>query len=164
MRFVGHRRPLGALLLACCLPLAACEEAPRPTTATAIDGDSLMWGDVEVRLHGIDAPELRQACGGRDGGRWPCGRAARNWLRKLLRRGSVTCRRVTTDRYGRMVGICTVNGRDVGRAMVRAGLAVAYVRYSRRYVADERAARAARRGIWQGQFTLPHLWRRRHRY
>ena len=155
---------LRATLLGAALPLAACEETPRATTAHAIDGDSLMWGEVEMRLHGIDAPELHQLCTTRNGERWACGRAAKKWLRKLLRRGPVTCRRVTTDRYGRMVGICMVNGRDIGRAMVRAGLAVAYVRYSRRYVADERAARAARRGIWQGHFTLPHLWRRRHGY
>lgn len=148
----------GALLL------AACEDAPRSASAYAIDGDSLMWGGVEVRLHGIDAPELRQICATREGGRWACGRAAKKWLRKLLRQGAVSCRRVTTDRYGRMVGICTVNGHDIGRAMVRAGLAVAYVRYSRRYVADERAARAARRGIWQGRFTLPRIWRERQRY
>jgi endonuclease YncB( thermonuclease family) len=31
-------------------------------TATVKDGDSLMIGGLEVRLHGIDAPELDQTC------------------------------------------------------------------------------------------------------
>jgi hypothetical protein len=47
--------------------------------------------------------------------------------------------------------------------MVRAGLAWAFVRYSTAYVADEQAARAARRGIWQGETAPPWEWRARQR-
>jgi hypothetical protein len=44
--------------------------------------------------------------------------------------------------------------------MVRAGLAVAYRRYSNDYVDEEREAQAARRGMWAGDFTAPEAYRR----
>jgi endonuclease YncB( thermonuclease family) len=47
--------------------------------------------------------------------------------------------------------------------MVRQGWAVAYTRYSLRYVPDELIARFADRGIWFGDFTTPEDWRRQHR-
>ena len=48
-----------------------------------------------------------------------------------------------------------VQGDDVERWMVLNGWALAYRQYSRDYVAQERAARAARRGIWRGEFIEP---------
>jgi hypothetical protein len=42
---------------------------------------------------------------------------------------------------------------------VRAGLALAYRRYSNDYVAEENAARDAKRGLWSGEFTPPWDWR-----
>jgi endonuclease YncB( thermonuclease family) len=54
------------------------------------------------------------------------------------------------------------NGRDLGDAMVRAGHALDYARHSGgRYAEAERAARAAKRGIWAGGFEEPEAWRRR---
>ena len=51
--------------------------------ATAKDGDSLVLNGTEVRLHGIDAPELHQSCNG-PAGEYPCGREALQELRNLL--------------------------------------------------------------------------------
>ena len=46
--------------------------------------------------------------------------------------------------------------------MVRAGYARDYARHSKgRYAAAERDARAARRGIWAGEFEDPAAWRKR---
>jgi endonuclease YncB( thermonuclease family) len=36
---------------------------------------------------------------------------------------------------------------------------VAFTRYSTAYVAQESAARAARRGLWEGRFDAPWDWR-----
>ena len=47
------------------------------------------------------------------------------------------------------------------RARWREGWALAFVRYSKTYVADEAAAREARRGIWSGAFIAPWDWRHR---
>ena len=135
----------------------------RGRVSRVIDGDSLVVNGVEVRLHGIDAPELRQRCKTAGGAPYPCGRRAKAYLARLTRGKTVRCRRVTTDRYGRMVAICEADGADIGRQMVRAGWAVAYVRYSRAYVADERAARQARAGMHAGRFVPPAVWRKAHR-
>ena len=40
--------------------------------ARAIDGDTLQLGDMRLRLHGIDAPELRQTCENAAGAIWSC--------------------------------------------------------------------------------------------
>ncbi len=129
-----------------------------------IDGDSLIVDGREVRLHGMDAVELHQTCREPDGREWPCGRLARAHLRKLVRGRSLTCRTVDEDRYGRIVARCvTDGGLDVAERMVRDGWAVAYMRHSPLYVAAERDAREARRGIWAGRFTPPEEWRARRR-
>jgi hypothetical protein len=47
--------------------------------------------------------------------------------------------------------------------MVQQGWALAFVRYSKEYLPDEEAARAARRGLWSGAFIAPWDWRHRNR-
>ena len=44
--------------------------------------------------------------------------------------------------------------------MVEQGWAVAYRKYSRDYVSQEATAKAARRGLWRGEFVQPSRWRR----
>ena len=50
-------------------------------------------------------------------------------------------------RYKRAIVLCLAAGRDVARELVRLGLAVAYRKYSKRYVDQDADAREARRGI-----------------
>src|SRR5690606_32797163 len=118
---------------------------PRFTgAARAADGDSLWVGTDRVRLLGLDAPELDQVCWRPDGSAWPCGRAARDEMSRLLAAGGIDCRPEGTDRFGRTLARCAVGGEDLGAAIVMAGLAIATDAYGR----EERAAREARRGIW----------------
>jgi endonuclease YncB( thermonuclease family) len=56
---------------------------------------------------------------------------------------------------------CSVGERDVNSAMVEAGWALAFVRYSRRYVEQESVARDGARGLWAGAFIAPWDWRGR---
>jgi endonuclease YncB( thermonuclease family) len=119
-----------------------------------IDGDSLMVGQQEVRLHGIDAPELAQTCT-RDGNPWGCGRAAADELAKLIAGQPVSCISLGTDQYGRTLGQCRAGDTDLNRAMVALGYALAYRRYSTTYVSAEESAKLAKRGIWSGSFELP---------
>jgi endonuclease YncB( thermonuclease family) len=125
-----------------------------------IDGDSFEIGSIGIRLFGVDAPEGRQPCtrGGRE---WRCGDTAAAELRRLVGSREVVCLRRDEDDYGRIVAVCRSGTADLGAAMVRAGLAVAYRRYSTDYVDEEREAQAARRGLWAGEFTDPEDWRRR---
>lgn len=131
-------------------------------TAHVADGDTLRVGAKRVRLSGVDAPELSQRCGG-DGRKVACGAMAAEWLRRRVEGRPITCHVVETDRYGRSVAICRVGGGDVGAAIVEAGWATAYRRYSMAYVGQEARARAARRGIWAFGFEPPADYRRERR-
>jgi endonuclease YncB( thermonuclease family) len=126
-------------------------------SARIVDGDSLWVGGVEVRLYGIDAPELAQTCG-RAGQSWDCGREAAEALRSIAAGRDVTCRPREQDRYGRAIAVCQAAGVDLGAAMIKGGLAIAYGSYE----ADQREARDARRGIWSSTFDTPATWRARH--
>jgi endonuclease YncB( thermonuclease family) len=130
--------------------------------AKLVDGDSFEIDGVGVRLFGVDAPEGRQSCtrAGRD---WNCGDDALAELRRLVGSRDVVCEQRDEDTYGRIVAVCRVGTTDLGAAMVRAGLAVAYRRYSDDYVDEERQARTARRGLWAGEFTAPETYRNEQR-
>lgn len=123
--------------------------------AVASDGDSLRLGRDRIRLWGIDAPELDQICWSEAGQEWPCGRAAHAALRDRLAAGAVDCRARGTDRYGRVLAVCTIDGADLGASLVADGLAVSRGAYG----SQERAARGAHRGLWQGRFADPKSWR-----
>lgn len=140
-------------------PLLAAEVAG---FARVMDGDSLRIGQTDVRLHGIDAPEAAQTCGRAGAGDddWNCGTWAADALRTLVAGHQVICDGRGTDRYGRILATCRAGGAEVNRAMVQAGAATAYRRYSSAYVADERAAQRARLGIWAGTLQAPEDYRR----
>lgn len=124
----------------------------------AKDGDSLMVGNQEVRLFGIDAPEYSQSCT-RDGVPWACGREAADELRRLVEGRNLTCTRQSIDPYDRWVARCRVGGAEANATMVERGLATAYRHYSSDYVAAEARAKAARRGLWAGSFEAPRDYR-----
>ena len=54
-------------------------------------------------------------------------------LSKLMSGKAITCEDRGHDRYGRTIGLCRADGDDLSKAMVRLGMAWAYVRYSRDY-------------------------------
>ncbi len=92
----------------------------------------------------------------------PCGQAARKRLVELVNLVEVSCSTRSQDRYGRALAVCSAGAvPDLGEALVRDGYALNYSRYTSAYVSAERAARAARRGIWQGNFENPERWRHR---
>jgi len=136
---------------------------PQSGTFTAIDGDSLRKGAQDYRLHGIDAPELHQTCSGADGRDYPCGRLARDELRRLVGNTALACAVRDTDRYGRNVISCRAGETDINAEMVKRGWAIAYRRHGTAYADEEREARAARRGLWAGTFETPERWRERQR-
>jgi endonuclease YncB( thermonuclease family) len=120
--------------LAVALSVAA-EPAAR---ARVVDGDSLVVAGERVRLHAIDAPELREPLGGR----------AKMEMERIIGGKEVSCAPRGADRYGNTVATCHVGRTDVGREIVRRGWARAWPKYGLDYVAAESEARAAGRGMW----------------
>ena len=168
-RFAFLHRYFGFLALAAMIGAAALLPGPRHDTGaarflnvTVVDGDSLRTGKENIRLIGIDAPELHQTCRDAQAREWSCGRAAKARLVELVARGEVACAARGHDRYGRTLAVCSAGDiADLSEALVREGYAVNYTRYTSDYLAAEREARAARCGIWQGEFESPEDWRRR---
>lgn len=151
-----------ALFITLCVLIAAAlnkrNEEMIVGGARAMDGDSLVVQGREMRIKGIDAPEARQLCS-LAGQSVPCGKQAMQALQRWLARGPVTCIGHETDRYGRLLVTCRVNGADIGADLVRSGVALDYGGYA----AEEREARAAYRGLWGGEFERPEEYRRRQR-
>jgi endonuclease YncB( thermonuclease family) len=150
------------------------QEADIVGPARVVDGDTLEVAGVRVRLEGIDAPESDQTCGRAPAAAaqpvatgaakpatWACGTAATEAMARMVRGQTVTCRPHGHDVYRRTLATCYAGGRNVNAALVRAGLAWAYIRYSREYVGEESAARADHIGIWQGEAMPAWEWRHR---
>jgi endonuclease YncB( thermonuclease family) len=128
--------------------------------ASVIDGDTIEIAVTRFRLHGIDAPESGQMCQDARGRDYRCGQKSAFALADWIGRTTVSCKPRDTDRYGRVVAVCRVRGKDMNQWMVQQGWAVAYRDYSQDYVPDELTARRVRAGIWSGTFVLPSDWRR----
>jgi micrococcal nuclease len=144
----------------------ALEQRPTPpivspfqARVTAVsDGDTLIVraldGNVHrVRIDGVDCPESGQAFS----------QVARNFTRQLAFDRQVSVRIVTTDRNGRLVSRVSVDGKDLGIELVRAGLAWHYTEFSadKELAALEQVARAAKRGLWADSNPIPPwVWRR----
>jgi Staphylococcal nuclease homologue len=98
-------------------------------------------------------------CLSNKGERWTCGVAARDELIKYADKKTWTCHVERVDRRGRDVARCTVDGEDIQKWLVKSGWAMSFTRRSHDYDADEKAAREAKAGMWQGSFIAPWDWR-----
>lgn len=124
-----------------------------------IDADTWDVGGETVRLFGIDAPEMDQDCTRDDGSAWNCGKWAAAEAGRRYEGRHAECRAVNTDRYGRTVARCSVDGTDAAREMVQDGLALAYRQYSMDYDLDEKAAHVRGVGIHAGSIQRPSEFR-----
>ena len=132
--------------------------------AQVIDADTIKVGEaaIQIRLDGIDAPELKQPCIAADGSEWACGHEAGLALQRHIAGRNVVCERLRRG-LARLRGVCRIEGEEaeLNRWVVEAGWAFAFVKSSRTYAGDEAAARAARRGIWSSRAPMPPWeWRR----
>ncbi len=94
-------------------------------TNCVVDGDTFWIGGQKVRIAGIDAPETHDY---RCRSELELGERAARDLLALLNSGAVTMTPIDRDRdvYGRLLRNVSVNGRDVGEALISAGEARAY--------------------------------------
>ncbi|MEP0519123.1 MAG: thermonuclease family protein [Hyphomicrobiales bacterium] len=135
-----------------------------------VDGDTLRQGELRIRLAGIDAPETEQNCINAGKG-VACGVLAKQHLSGLLAGQEITCSNEGTDKHGRRLSVCKVQGvsktdnatlvtsglqASINAQMVHDGWALAYGDYK----ALEILAAIAQRGLWGLQFEEPEQWRR----
>lgn len=92
------------------------------------DGDTIEVGKVPIRLNGVSAPEMKE----------PFGPQSKAFMVDLVMGKRVRCELNGRKTYDRLVGVCFVNGKDIGAAVIEAGLALDCPRYSGgRYMAVE---------------------------
>ena len=137
--------------------------------AKIIDGDTIKISNKKIRLHGIDAPEKKQTC------KKPyltisvfsftksylCGQVSTNKLTKKINNQIIKCKIKDVDRYNRLIGECYKRNQNLNSWLVSNGYAVAYRKYSKKYISDEMNAKNNKLGIWQGNFEMPWIFRRK---
>lgn len=134
------------------------------TNVIVVDGDSLEMGEKRIRLEGIDSPEYYQDCRQANAKKYPCGLKAKAYLQSLVDKGKVRCVEKDIDRYKRSLCTCYVIDKEgqtinINEEMVRAGWAVVYKNKFSDYSSQENDAKNEKRGIWQGKFMKPQLFR-----
>ena len=72
----------------------------------------------------------------------------------------IKCIPTTKDRYKRYIATCFKGKTNLNQWMVKNGFAIAYRRYSKKYVPDEVFAKENKLGLWQGKFMEPEKWRK----
>lgn len=128
-------------------------------TVLIVDGDTLDVDGTRYRINGIDAPEAAQKCKTERGKNWACGDAATNALYDLTNGKTVHCETLATDSYGREIARCYAGGRDLAAAMVRQGMAWAFLKFSDEYEGLQTEAKANKRGIWRGESEPAWIFR-----
>jgi endonuclease YncB( thermonuclease family) len=134
----------------------AAAGAAEPLTSrnfSVIDGNRLEIGGREIRLAGIVAPELGQACL-LYGKRRDCGLVARSGLLDLTAGATVTCM-PASEVDGAAAYRCTAGGYDLSEGMVYTGWAVPLEGAPQAYWRVLDGARARPRGFWRGEFVEP---------
>jgi len=137
--------------------------------AKIVDGDTIKINSKKIRLYGIDAPEKKQKCKKtyltisfmsftKD---YMCGEVSTQKLIKKINKQKLNCDILDVDRYKRLIGECFKRNINLNSWMVSNGYAVAYRKYSKKYVSDEINAKNNKLGIWQGKFEMPWDYRRK---
>lgn len=90
-------------------------------SAYIIDGDTIRIQNTQIRLYGVDAPEMNH----------PYGKKAKWALHALCKGRVVHAEILERDAYGRTVARCKLDdGRDLSAEMVRLGLAIDWAKFS----------------------------------
>ncbi len=120
--------------------------------AYVVDGDTVIIKKTQVRLFGVDAPEINH----------PYGKKAKWALVSLCKGQTVQAEIIEQDDHGRTVAHCSLpDGRDLSAEMVKLGLAIDWPKFSGgKYRALE--VPDARKKLWLAdarQKGRLHVWR-----
>lgn len=114
-------------------------------TFTGLNRDSLQ---LKFRIYGIDAPEKKQAFGSK----------SKEHLASLIFGQNVTVHVSSQDGWGRYIATISIkDGRDVGKEMIKAGLAWHYKQFdnSEEYAKTEQIAKENKSGLWSDPKAVP---------
>ena len=136
-----------------------------------IDGDTVYIDKYKIRLEGIDAPEIKQQCqkeslkissiiGFTFYKNYYCGKFSKEKLIAKINGSKINCTLSSKDRYERYIATCFKDEINLNQWLVRNGYAIAYRRYSKKYVSDEDFAKKNKLGLWRGKFLNPEKWRK----
>ena len=136
--------------------------------AKVTDGDTIRIEGKKIRFYGIDAPEKKQQCKkpwltisfisfSKD---YPCGQISTDKLKKKINNKSLICKWTNKDRYKRYIAECFKDKTNINAWMVRNGYAVAYRKYSRKFVSQEIFAKKEKLCLWSGTFMMPWDYRK----
>ena len=132
-------------MIATLAALVLCFAPPFEAVVVSVyDGDTITVRTdetIKIRLHGIDAPELKQ----------PFGQASKQALSGLVFGKKVTVKPDKKDRYGRTIARVEADGRDVSVQVVETGMAHWYQQYAKRDTELQSAqtkAKSAKLGVW----------------
>ena len=130
-------------------------------TLYVVDGDSI---SMQMRIAGIDTPEIKQKCRKTKLKTIDCGRLAKDYLKQLLRNlpGELSIEPVGVDYYRRILVKVYKGDENIGKLMVEAGMAYSYKGV---YQNEEEIAKAEKLGFW-GFHTPPiepYKWRKMNR-
>lgn len=113
--------PILLLMVAPASAMDLCGSAKRVTCL--VDGDTLWLQGEKIRIEGLDAPEISQP---KCSAERRLGNQARDTLLTLLNSGEISIVRHGQDRYGRTLADVSVDGVDVARSIIDAGLGREY--------------------------------------
>lgn len=123
-----------------------------------IDGDTLEIRGESIRLFAVDTPELGQPWWDEDDRHQDAGRLAKEALEKLVTGKRLSVRVLREDKYQRSIAIVKVDGRDIGRTLVRQGFGFASPG-SDRYRRVHASAKRRKKGLWRGELQMPWDYR-----
>ena len=135
-----------------------------------VDGDTINLDGEKIRFSGIDSPELKQTCF-KDGIKNQCGIAAKQLLINKIGNYNVKCVFEGRDRYKRILGTCfgEIDGKindlwELNKMMIYSGYAVAYRKYSKKYIETEESAKREGAGLGKySHYIHPEEWRRKNK-
>jgi micrococcal nuclease len=110
----------------------------------------------KIRIYGVDCPEGHQDFGSR----------AKQFTSNMVFGKMVDVKKMDTDRYGRTVGVVTIDGKTLNEELLKSGMAWFFTKYCKesfcgQWKQSEEVARKSKVGLWSMPNPIPP-WDFRH--
>jgi len=140
------------LILAILVPSICLAWSGKVVSVT--DGDTIKvmhdGKEEKIRLYGIDCPEKGQ----------DFGQKVTDLTSTLVAGRNIEVQQKDRDRYGRTVGLVSVDGQSLNELIIKNGYAWVYRQYCKEsfcstWIQAEEAARQQKKGIWSSPVVIP---------